>query len=162
MAEITITRRSGVTLTMHLDDADLDRVTAAGPWCTVPSGYAVRGGRKPDGTKTLIYLHRWLLEAPTGLLVDHVNGNKLDNRRANLRLATSQENNRNRRLGRNSTSGLKGASWCARERLWHAQIQVSGRNVSLGYHASKLKAHEAYRKAAANLFGVFANFGERE
>lgn len=125
--------------------------------------YAVRGIRRPDGRKTTQSMHRFL----TGFAVtDHVNGDGLDNRRTNLRDASSGENNRNQQLRSNNTSGFKGVSWCKRAQKWRASIQGNGKNRHLGLYESPDLAALAYDDAARTYFGPFAalNFpraGER-
>lgn len=102
-----------------------------------------------------------------GALVDHINGDGLDNRRANLRLCTVQQNNLNRRMNKSgSRSGLKGVSWHARDSKWRARIIVpsptgsgDGRVVCLGYFDDPSKAHAAYCAAALKYHGDFANDG---
>ena len=70
--------------------------------------YAYRNERQCDGRLRNVYLHRLILGAPSGLTVDHISGNTLDNRRQNLRIATKGENNRNRRYSRISKHGYIG------------------------------------------------------
>lgn len=90
-------------------------------------------------------------------LVDHINGNRQDNRIANLRLATTSENLCNRGKPRNNTSGFKGVSWNTKFQIWQATIKFNGRNKNLGRFASREKAAEAYSKAALQYHGDFAN-----
>lgn len=75
--------------------------------------------------------------------VDHINRCRLDNRIANLRPATNAENQQNRGVGVNSTSGVTGVSFYKRTGMWRAHITVSGKNVHLGYFADKDKAAKA-------------------
>ncbi len=88
--------------------------------------------------------------------VDHINSNGLDNRRCNLRLATSTQNARNRRRHSNNTSGYKGVSWDTSTRKWLAQIWHDGGNLRLGLFDAPEAAHAAYCKAAEELYGEFA------
>ncbi|MCZ8113828.1 HNH endonuclease [Silanimonas sp.] len=84
--------------------------------------------------------------------IDHVNGNNADNRIANLRLATSKENQQNRRrANKNSQSGLLGASYDESRGLWQARIKVDGRQLYIGRFATAEEAHAAYLKAKAEL-----------
>jgi len=96
-------------------------------------------------------------EWPTAF-IDHINGNKLDDRIANLRLATKSQNHANIGVRSNNTSGLKGASWSKRYSRWVAQIQFHGQHYFLGYFGTPKEAHEAYCRAAARLHGEFAKF----
>lgn len=88
--------------------------------------------------------------------IDHVNGNRADNRIANLRDVTRSQNKRNSCIYRNNRSGLKGASYSRRQRKWAAQIQVGHEKIGLGYFNSREEAHEAYCEAARRLHGEFA------
>jgi hypothetical protein len=103
------------------------------------------------------YLHT--KQDPSGLQIDHINGNPSDNRIANLRLATPGENAKNMRKRKGTTSQYKGASWHARTGKWQSQIKVDGHNMHLGCFDTDYEAHLAYCKAAAVLHGEFANFG---
>jgi len=149
-----------------VDEDDYEQITAAGRWLAQRSKtniYARRNVRRPDGTRTVILLHTFLTGWP---LVDHINGNGLDNRRLNLRPATITENVRNQRLRRNSTSGFKGVRWHQTARKWHARIKVDEARQHLGLFATAEEAARAYDAAARAGFGEFAalNFplaGER-
>lgn len=94
-------------------------------------------------------LHRLLLDAGPGEVVDHVNGNGLDNRRRNLRLGTQSQNCVNRR----TTPGqyLRGAR--PKKGKWQAYIKLSGKQRSLGYFSTEEEAHKAYLQAAEKAHG---------
>jgi AP2 domain/HNH endonuclease len=94
--------------------------------------------------------------------VDHINGNGLDNRRTNLRPATSAENARNRRSQRGSSSPYKGVSWIRSRRNWRANLRVGDRLIHLGSYTDPADAARAYDAAALKYFGEFArlNFPE--
>lgn len=93
--------------------------------------------------------------------IDHINGQKDDNRFINLRLATSQQNNANRAPTRQNTSGLKGVSLNQRRGKWYAMIRMNGKNRHLGSFSTKEEAHKAYQTAALAEFGPFAYLGPR-
>lgn len=113
--------------------------------------YAVRRGR---------YLHRVILEPPRGVDVDHVNGDGLDCRRSNMRLASRAENLRNSQRRSDNTSGFKGVVEDRRSpplrKPWKARVHVDGRTVNLGRFATREEAASAYRAAALRLHGEFA------
>lgn len=88
--------------------------------------------------------------------IDHINGERSDNRIANLRLATCTQNLGNARKPSHNTSGLKGVSWNKATKKWLTQIQVYGKATCLGFFADASEAHEAYRSAAIARFGEFA------
>lgn len=91
-------------------------------------------------------------------MVDHINGNGLDNRRCNLRVCSHGENMRNRTMNRNNRSGYKGVYFDPDKngRPWRAQIRANGRKHSLGRFDTAEQAYEAYQKAAERLHGEFA------
>lgn len=99
-------------------------------------------------------MHRLIL--PGVAIIDHANGNGLDNRRSNLRPATHTENMRNRRATPRFNVGLKGVSWRKKDRLWNAQIMVDWKKISLGYYKTALEAALAYDAGARQHFGEFA------
>jgi len=105
-------------------------------------------------TKT-VRLHQLLLQPPKGFFVDHKNGNGLDNRRSNLRLATNSQNGANRRKLSPKTSAYKGVH--RRENgKWRASIRVNKRLLHLGTFENEIDAAAAYNKAALLHFGEFA------
>lgn len=95
-----------------------------------------------------LYVHgRW----PTGML-DHINGDRADNRIANLRECSNSENLQNLKCARrDSGSGLLGASWHKGKRLWQAAIELNGKARHLGYYGTADAAHAAYLKAKAEV-----------
>jgi hypothetical protein len=111
--------------------------------------------------KKKIYLHRFLLKAPNSQRVDHRNGDPLDNRKANLRLASPQQNMFNRRKshtfkGKPTTSPFKGVTWDRSRVRYKAQIKKNGINHYLGRFMDKRSAAIAYDHAALEMFGEFA------
>lgn len=102
-------------------------------------------------------LHRYLLGVTDRRLVDHINRNGLDNRRANLRVCTPTQNNANRTVSRTSKSGYKGVWWHQQSaRPWRAAIKVHGQRRYLGTFRTAEEAHGAYLLAAKREFGEFA------
>lgn len=88
--------------------------------------------------------------------IDHIDGNKLNNRIDNLRKANNSENNRNVGLKKSNKSGYKGVSWNNREEKWQVFIKLKGKNKNLGYFKDVIEAHKAYCKAAKFYFGEFS------
>jgi hypothetical protein len=93
---------------------------------------------------------------PCHLQIDHIDGNRLNNKFSNLRLATQMQNARNKAPSKKSKSGLKGAHWKEREQKWFSSITINYKNIHLGYFLTPELAHMAYCKAAAELHGDFA------
>jgi len=102
----------------------------------------------------LVQMHRMILTAPAGVLVDHANGNQLDNRRTNLRLATSAQNAHNsiKKRGRSRFKGV----YLDSNRKWSVSVRNSGRRRWLGAFVREVDAALAYDQAARELFGAFA------
>lgn len=135
-----------------------------GPWCVTHSGR--KPGQKPkayaqrqEGGRTArqkILLHRLILDAPEDMHVDHINGDTMDNRRCNLRLATPRQNQQNRGMGPLNTSGIKGVRFDVRRGKWFARIRIEGRTTFLGYHTTKESASEAYESACLAFHAAFA------
>jgi hypothetical protein len=113
-------------------------------------GYA----RSTIGGKN-IFMHRLIMNPPAGMVVDHINQNRWDNRRSNLRVCTQAENLRNRRSCR-GTSRFKGVHWNARIRKWVASICLNRQLMHLGYFDTEIAAAHAYDRKARELFGPFA------
>lgn len=110
------------------------------------------------GTNYLAHRLAWLLQNgcwPTGE-VDHMNGNRWDNRMVNLRDASRTQNLANAGLRSDNTSGHKGVTWYKSRHLWMAQLNINRRHICLGYFADKDAAIAAYAEAARRYFGDFA------
>jgi hypothetical protein len=104
-------------------------------WSYGAGGYAVRNEynvKKNGRPKVQILMHRLIMDNPQGMLVDHKNGERLDNRRANLRLATHADNQHNRNVNKNNTSGFRGVTWCKQTRRWRATTMFEGKSRQIG------------------------------
>lgn len=151
-------------LVATVDDADADLCALL--WCAQccsRTTYAKRSGARCGSGRRArdIFLHQ-LVAARMGIdvvncIVDHHNGDGLDNRRANIRGATRRENNCNRRLNRNSTTGFKGVGYKTQLRRFFASIQVNGKRKHLGYFDDIIEAAIVYDRACYTLHGAFAH-----
>lgn len=122
-------------------------------WTPIVRKHTVYAYRKNQGRTTM--LHRVIMGEPEGMTVDHWDGDGLNNRRSNLRVATKAQNNRNQRLTDRNTSGYKGVSWHKGDKRWRACIHVNNRYVHLGHFLTIEEAHLAYVTASANLHQEF-------
>ncbi len=125
-------------------------------WNAFKNKYTVYGQRwaVENGLYRLVRLHREILKPPAGLVVDHADGNGLNNTRSNLRLATRSQNNSNRAIRSDNSSGYVGISPIRSK--WRAVIQVRGKIIHLGAFSDLRDAVEARNAAAIQYFGEFA------
>jgi len=129
-------------------------------WCAIKGEstyYAVRR----DGRKT-VKMHREIMNAPAGLVVDHREHNGLDNRKSKLRICTRAENTRNQLLHKRGSTGYKGVSRHKTQKIFHANIGYNCKRIWLGRFKNAKDAAKAYDKKAIELHGEFAclNFPE--
>ncbi len=127
-------------------------------WHIRNGGYAAHPYREAGrGSKQrLILMHRLVNNTPDGLFTDHINGNKLDNRRENLRTVTLTTSAWNVGMKPTNTSGYSGVTWWERDRKWTAQVMHNRRMHRIGYFDTKEHAALAYNVAAQELKGPYA------
>lgn len=137
-----------------VDDEDFDLINQH-KWFWTRNKWGGYAGRRREG-KTIL-MHRVIMNASKGVEVDHKNNNGLDNRRTNLRNASSQQNKWNMSLPSHNTSGFKGVVWHKAAKKWMAQIKKNKITQYLGCYEDKLEAAKAYDEAARQYHGEFAN-----
>jgi hypothetical protein len=119
--------------------------------------YAIRSQITGPKDIRIVRLHRLIMNAPDGVFVDHINGDSLDNRRANLRLATRSQNMSNRRKTKiKTTSQYIGVSLEKSRGLWVTTIRNNNKSIWLGRFNSEIDAAKAYDEAAKKYHGEFA------
>lgn len=144
-------------LSALVDDADYEKFNKFN-WSAHPNGigkkyYAIRK-QKLDGKYKEIYLHREIMDAPTGMFVDHINGNALDCRKENMRLVTSSQNAMNRRLRSDNKLGVVGVSK-TKNGKYVAYYSVGGKMKHLGRFATLDEAKAAREAAEAQYYGEY-------
>ena len=149
-----------------VDDEDFERVNQL-KWYLSDRGYAIHKTRTivykqrkdkicpPTFVGKQIRMHRFILGTCKDKVTDHINGDKLDNRRENLRYCTQSENLMNQKIRKDNTSGYKGVR-ITRQGHFHARIQTHGKQLHLGHFKSLTEAAEAYNEAAKRYHGNFA------
>lgn len=154
MKKIELRGKRGEGKHAIVDDEDYDFLIQY-KWYANLDGYAVMNHfLLEDGQSAL--MHRLLMGTPYNLQIDHINGDRLDNRRCNLRICNTAQNNQNMRPGaRHGTSQFKGVHWCATRHKWCAMIKGDYRRYNLGRFDSEIEAARAYDRKAAELFGEF-------
>jgi len=114
--------------------------------------YKIKINQKRYLLHRLAYYHITGID-PAENEVDHINGNSLDNRFDNLRLATHANNGKNVKKRKDNTSGFKGVCWDKRAKKWQAKIKVNNKRIYLGYYNNKFYAALIYARAAKHYFG---------
>jgi len=141
-----------------VDDADA-AIASAHKWFAHAGTHTIYVRRTTDQ----LGLHRFLLDCPSNLQVDHINGDGLDNRRINLRTATIRQNQYNRRKSMQGSSRYKGVVFVrtVSAKPWKARITIDGKLRQIGYFADEIDAARAYDSVAREEYGDFAylNFG---
>ncbi len=120
----------------------------------VKSNMYVRTNRLDPETRkrSTPLLHRMIIEVPPGLVCDHINGNTLDNRRSNLRIATRAQNCQNRVSHKRGIGIHKGCT----QNPWYARISVNRKNINLGYFKTEAEALRAREEALKEHYGEFS------
>jgi hypothetical protein len=128
MTEIFLTKGK-----VAIVDADDFEYLNQWKWLFDGKGYAVRHEPRQKGKhRGWIYMHRLINNTPSDLETDHINHNRLDNRKSNLRAITHQKNLFNSKIAKNNTSGCKGVTKAKGK--WQAQIVINQKNIYLGYY----------------------------
>ena len=182
MKELIIESKTHGTQTILLDDEDYELVTNV-HWSWYIRRFQYKDKEKwygeakmgpnqakkfrelyPDhylSSSGCLMMHKFIMNSPKGMCVDHINHDGLDNRRENLRICTYSQNSQNKRLREDSRSGYKGVYVAPNGGRFQAYIRKPNspkRQISLGYYETAAEAARVYDKAAKELFGEFAYF----
>lgn len=142
-----------------VDNDDYERLSEF-KWCY--NNYAIRTVHKGKTAKRII-MHRSILgldNAPEFTYVDHINGNKLDNRKVNLRIANHTTNGQNRKNSVKNTTGFKGVHFVARLGKFYATLRIDRKKTYLGAFLCPRRAAIAYNRAAIKYYGEFARLNK--
>jgi hypothetical protein len=137
-----------------VDDDDFEKLTKVS-WYYNTSGYACNKGGLSD---KVVYMHRFIMNCPDDMIVDHIDGNKLNNQKENLRIVTYSQNHMNRKVKRKGCSSkYKGVSLDKRCGKWRAYIKKDGKYIHIGNFDNEIDAAKAYDEKALELFGEYAS-----
>ena len=155
--------------TFRIRNGNLERLNyhyPNGKWTVVENKSNVHGYCQVwfNGTKIYYHVIIWILstgkDIPQGLEIDHINGNKIDNRIENLRLVTSRGNNQNREKHRDGE--LVGCYYHKRDKKFIANIRISGKKIHIGLFETEKEAHKAYTIACKHIRNYVDNESFRE
>lgn len=141
----------------QVDDADYEFLNQW-KWQPDKDGYA-RRAKYIEGKWTSVIMHRVIMNTPKGMQTDHIDLNKLNNQKSNLRICTSSQNamNKKKRKLNTKTSIHRGAYFVKKMNRWKSSIRKESVYIHLGYFHTEAEAAHAYNAAALELFGEFAH-----
>ena len=150
-AEVIIRNRHGEIIAIAIIDLDDIELISQYKW-NLSGGYA-RSVIDGHG----IFMHKVIMnDLNNDFIIDHINRNRLDNRKSNLRIVTLQENSLNQSVYKNNTSGVPGVLFNKSKNKWEASIQINRKRIYLGTFVNKEDAIKARKEAEEKYFGEFA------
>ena len=139
-----------------IDEEDYEMVNKHTWYAHKQWGYYARTNIRKNKKRTCILMHRFIMGAKKGQMIDHINCNGLDNRRSNLRFCTPTGNSINRRKNIGCSSKYKGVHWHNQNRKWRSQIMINKKSTQVGMFECEIVAARAYDQQAIRLHGEFA------
>lgn len=136
-----------------IDDEDYELISRY-RWVYSSKGYAIT--HNPIDGRQWIWMHRIIMGTPNGSQTDHINRNKLDNRKINLRVCSASQNRINASSSKTFSSKYRGVSWNTLKKKWTSQIQLHGKRIFIGRFQSEIHAAMAYDIWAKELHKEFA------
>ena len=124
-------------------------------WHINRRGYVVTNDNKTS-KQTQVKMHRLVMNAEDGMVIDHIYHCKTDNRKSQLRICAQADNCKNASVYKNNNSGVTGVIWYKQTSKWRANISVDGKRIYLGYFSTKEDAIQARKEAEEKYFGEFA------
>lgn len=154
MMELSLTNIDQVCL---INKSDYDKISHFN-WFLNDGGYVAKNHYIGNGEWDYLKIHRLIMVAEEGDIIDHKNGDKLDNTRGNLRLATRSQNRANAKLNKNNKTGFRGVLY--RRGKYTASIRKNGKLMTLGTFEEKEDAARMYNLWAVDLFGDFCRLND--
>lgn len=152
---IIFVKHKNETYETIIDTEDLEKVNISSNTWKIEQRKSlpyVTGKMNEDKKFTYFRLHRCVMDAPYGMVVDHINHNTLDNRKCNLRIVTNQENVRNRNfVSNNNDSGFTGVHWNSHSKKWQVVVTTDYKTKSFGYYKNLEDAKNISRIVRAKL-----------
>ena len=136
-----------------IDKEDFEKVKEY-CWYSCSNGYVATHLPRPSNER--IMLHRFILNAPKDMVVDHINRDRTDNRKSNLRICTQLDNAKNGSIRKNNKSGVIGVNWNKKSSKWHSRIMVNRKAIDLGLFENLEDATKARKEAELKYFGEFS------
>jgi hypothetical protein len=132
-----------------IDKGDLKKISMCG-WHIGSGGYGLVKNKKYEGL-----MHHFIMgKPPKNMVTDHINRNKLDNRKCNLRIVPHYINTRNTGNHRTNTSGFKGICWCKKDKRFKAKLSVNNKTINLGQFKDIQDAVKARKEGELKYWGV--------
>lgn len=158
--ELTINSKTYGEVKFLIDDEDYDKIKNY-TW-HISKGilnynFYIRHDIRKNGKLKSIIMHRLIMNCPDGMVIDHINGNTLDNRKCNLRICYQKDNTKNR-IKRNTktSSKYKGVSFRSDIKKYRVRIQLNKKLLTIGYFESEVEAAKKYNEYAKIHYGEFA------
>jgi hypothetical protein len=151
MKQIALNGKYGKGKFALVDEEDYEELMQYN-WFLTIQGYILSGVN--------VRMHRVIMNCDKGLFVDHINHNKLDNQKSNLRICTTSQNGMNRVAKKGGTSRYKSVYFNKAAKKWRVSICIDGKSIHLGSYTTELEAAQAYNTKALELFGEFAHINK--
>ena len=147
-----------------VDDSDFEYLNQF-KWHVNKQGntyYVIRYKRTLLKKRVYESMHRLIMKPDKGFVIDHLDGNGLNNQRNNIRICTVSQNSMNRNKTVKNKSGFKGVIWWERNSTWKAEIRLNKKKIYLGYYENIIDAAKAYNDGAIKYHGEFAKLNKIE
>lgn len=141
-----------------VDDEDYERLINF-KWNCTTFGYATRSikNKSTNGKHVVIWMHREIMNTPKGMDTDHIDGDKLNNKKTNLRICTRSQNNMNQKPQRTKySSKYKGVYFYKKYNKWGSQININKTKHFIGFYENEEEAAYAYNEKSKEMFGEYA------